>query len=202
MEELIGNCTLPGYSCHEPLTSSRVKKSRRRRKKKALAGRPFGGPWKIQISFKFPGHRIRISMHQNSNRLWSNDRILLKIIRHQMWLSIYSSFVFLYWMCELRDGRNWRHPAVKPQLLKEWLRWKNTLEKKLLILIQIISQRDTWGSKVSHGRTGHIGWQSGVTVSDSWKEFTWGKSSSEKHLESHEVGKRLVIFDKYQLYQF
>lgn len=131
MEGLIGNYTLPRYSCHR----ARAPYKLTRRKIKTLAARPFGGTWKIQISFKFPGHRIRISMHQNSNRLWSNDRILLKIIRHQTWLSIYSSFVFLYWICGRKDVRNWRHPAVKPQLLKEWLRWKNTPEKKLLIAL-------------------------------------------------------------------
>lgn len=120
MEGLIGNYTLPRYSCHR----ARAPYKLTRRKIKTLAARPFGGTWKIQISFKFPGHGIRISMHQNSNHLWSNDRILLKIIRHQTWLSIYSSFVFLYWIRGRKDGRNWRHPAVKPQLLKEWLRWK------------------------------------------------------------------------------
>lgn len=193
MEELIENYTLPRYSCNRARAPYKLARQKNReRKKKTLAVRPFGGTWKIQIPFKFPGHGKRISMHQNSNRLWSNDRILLKIIRHEMWLSIYSSFVFSYWICGWRDGRNWRHPAVKPQLLKEWLRWKNTPEKKLLITL---SPREMPAGQRSDLQQPSADWQ--ASLFQFHGRSPHGKISSVMHLESHEVGKRLVIFDSW-----
>lgn len=77
----------------------------------------FGGTWKIQISFKLPGKSIRISMHQNSNRLCSNDHILVKtsITKYDFPSILHFSFCIVS-----KDG--WE--KIKLRLFAEWWRWK------------------------------------------------------------------------------